>query len=373
MPVLRSIGRLRSVFEKRISYDVALRAAMSWLKTAQDATTDDGVAHSYCVDAKRWTSSYPETTGYIIPTFFDYAALTQDPEFRRRAILMANWEQTIQLAEGGIQASIIGARPVVPAVFNTGMVIFGWLRTYQETGDSTFLCSARKAAQWLLKVQEHDGSWRRYSSPLTVNTLNTYNTRVAWALLELDRTAPEECLRQAARLHLDWALMQQIENGWIDNNCFFDNAQPYTHTIGYAIRGFLESGVLLGDVRYLEAAERAFRGVQPAIQRTGFLAARFDRHWRATASYGCLCGNSQLALNGFRLYEITGKASYRSSAELLLCYVLRTQQIQHRDPNIAGGIAGSWPLDGEYQPGQYPNWAAKFIADALMFGLKLRP
>ena len=48
----------------------------------QDATPDDGVSRSYVLRHMRshersgWLASYPETTGYIIPTFFAYAALT---------------------------------------------------------------------------------------------------------------------------------------------------------------------------------------------------------------------------------------------------------------------------------------------------------
>jgi hypothetical protein len=31
-----------------------------------------------------------------------------------------------------------------------------------------------------------------------------------------------------------------------------------------------------------------------------------------------------------------------------------------------GGIKGSHPVNGGYHPWQYPNWATKFYADALM-------
>ena len=44
-----------------------LSAAIKWLETAQDATTDGGVAGRYSLSSG-WSSSYPETTGYIIPT-----------------------------------------------------------------------------------------------------------------------------------------------------------------------------------------------------------------------------------------------------------------------------------------------------------------
>ena len=61
----------------------ALGAAIDWICKAQDASGDGGVARSYSLAYHRffkkrgWTASYPETTGYIIPTMFDYARKTQ--------------------------------------------------------------------------------------------------------------------------------------------------------------------------------------------------------------------------------------------------------------------------------------------------------
>ena len=49
------------------SDDDHLRAAAQWLASAQDSQADGGVAGRYRLD-RGWTSSYPETTGYIVPT-----------------------------------------------------------------------------------------------------------------------------------------------------------------------------------------------------------------------------------------------------------------------------------------------------------------
>ena len=54
-----------------------VRAAVQWLCRAQDVSGDGGVARSYSLvynpffKRRGWTPSYPETTGYIIPTFFE--------------------------------------------------------------------------------------------------------------------------------------------------------------------------------------------------------------------------------------------------------------------------------------------------------------
>ena len=49
----------------------ALREAIGWLKTSQDAMKDDGFGTYYLQSG--WTSSYPETSGYIVPTILNFA------------------------------------------------------------------------------------------------------------------------------------------------------------------------------------------------------------------------------------------------------------------------------------------------------------
>jgi uncharacterized protein YyaL (SSP411 family) len=339
---------------------------MLWLARAQDATSDDGVSQGYFIKDRRWAASYPETTGYIIPTFFDYATKTTEIEYFERAVRMARWEQEIQLPYGAIQASTIDAKDVVPTIFNTGMVIFGWMRAYAECGDASLLGSAVRASEWLTSVQDADGAWRKYGSSVTATPLNTYNTRVAWALLTVHQVTRNDVFLNAAIRNLNWALTQQLANGWLENNCLLDNSQPYTHTIAYAMRGFLEAGAYLNERKYIEAAEGMFRPLRAHISRNGFLPGRFDREWKPTVRYCCLTGNSQLALNAFRLYSITHNSEYVTAGERLLHFVLRTRNTRSQDPNVRGAIAGSYPVGGKYHPHQYPNWAAKFTADAIM-------
>src|SRR5574343_1324529 len=78
-----------------------LDAAIAWLKHAQDVTGNGGVAQTYLIRSKRWAPSYPETTGYIIPTLYRYATLAGDQDACARALRMADWEIGIQLPGGG--------------------------------------------------------------------------------------------------------------------------------------------------------------------------------------------------------------------------------------------------------------------------------
>ncbi|MDQ3520367.1 MAG: hypothetical protein M3466_18445, partial [Gemmatimonadota bacterium] len=93
--------------------DPAVDAALSWLGRAQDmsASSDGGVARHYSL-VSGWSASYPETTGYIIPTFLNEAKRRGDDSLRERARRMLDWLVSIQLPEGGFQGGMIGETPV---------------------------------------------------------------------------------------------------------------------------------------------------------------------------------------------------------------------------------------------------------------------
>ena len=75
---------------------------MAWLCVAQDRDADAGVAGSYTL-LKGWTKSYPETTGYIIPTFLAYARYSEREEFVERGIRMADWLLSVQSPDGSLR------------------------------------------------------------------------------------------------------------------------------------------------------------------------------------------------------------------------------------------------------------------------------
>jgi hypothetical protein len=341
-----------------------LEAAIDWLKMAQDATPDDGVSQTFLVKYRHWANSYPETTGYIIPTFYDYAALSGDGEARDRARRMADWECEIQLPDGGVVAGAWGDSDQ-PTVFNTGQVLFGWTRAFAEEGDVRYREAAIRAASWLRDVQDEDGCWRRFGSPMTSRNVNLYNTRSAWGMAEVHRITGEQGFLDAAVRNLEWALAQQQRNGWLPHNCLQDDTQPFVHTIAYAMRGFLEVGDYTGREDFLDAAIKVGDALLRALPENGFLPGRFDHAWRPTVQWSCLTGNAQLAINWGRLYQITGETRFREAVTRINRFTKRTQKLRGTAEE-RGGIKGSHPIDGRYHPWQYPNWAAKFFADALM-------
>ena len=103
---------------------------------------------------------YPETTGYIIPTFLAYADATGDGDARDRALRMADWECAVQLPSGAVVSGFAGDSDE-PAVFNTGQCLFGWATAYAAAGTPAIGTSAERAAQWLI---EQPGAGRRLAA-----------------------------------------------------------------------------------------------------------------------------------------------------------------------------------------------------------------
>jgi hypothetical protein len=180
-----------------------LAGAVDWLCRAQDAVPGGGVSYGFDVRTG-WLPAYPETTGYIITTLLRCAnassPITADvhpADLKQRAARMAHWLTTVQLASGALPGGTV-AVPPVPTVFNTGQVLEGWCEAYRDHPDETIRSCLTCAARWLVAVQDEDGCWRKFLSPLTVQTPATYNVRTAAALLKAGRLLDEPAWSRAA-------------------------------------------------------------------------------------------------------------------------------------------------------------------------------
>jgi len=345
-----------------------LAATMGWLCRAQDVGPDDGAARMYHLKTG-WGASYPETTGYIIPTFLDYARYTGDDTFAERALRMADWEISVQMPSGAVQGGTI-ADPPTPAVFNTGQVIFGWRAAHRENGAERYREALVRAADWLCAVQDEDGAFRRDLSAFCDAPVDTYayNVRTAWALLLADGVAGAGKYRDAGARKLAFTRSLTRENGWTAKNCLSDPVQPLLHTIAYTLQGMLECAANLEDETALAYVTTACRHLLATQGRDGALRGRYDQHWRPTVRWRCLTGEAQTAIVWFRLAEVTGDASWVAPARAL-CDALRRTQALTGNPDAVGGVLGAHPVWGAYGAYEYLNWAAKFFADALLLEL----
>jgi hypothetical protein len=342
--------------------DAVVDACMAWLVRAQEQspTHDGGVARDFSL-LRGWSSSYPETTGYIAPTFFEYAELRALPGVADRAFRMLDWLVSIQFPEGAFQGGRVDMHPKVPVTFNTGQILLGLAAGARRR--EQYVEPMRKAAAWLRDTQDVDGCWRRHPSPFAADGEKSYETHVAWGLFEAARILPDEGFAESAQRNIRWTIGRQSGNGWIADCCLNDAEAPLSHTLGYALRGLVEAFRFTRSEEFLRAARRTSDALVQVISPDGRLAGRLHEDWTAAVSWTCPTGSVQIAHSLLLLYSETGCRAYLDAGRALNAFVRRTVRT---DGNVdtRGGVKGSFPIHGDYERYEYLSWAAKFCVDS---------
>jgi hypothetical protein len=346
---------------RRASHD-ALKLLIRWIIEAQQG--DGGIAAYYGL-LDGYSQSYPEVTGYIVPTLYDYAGLTQGVA-TSAADRATQWLLGLQMPSGAFPAGLHGIEPR-PSVFNTGQILQGLVRAAQEKQSSEILKMATRAGQWLLDVQAADGSWSGEGAYQGV--AHTYYTMVAWSLALLASALNERRFADAASRNVEWVIRQMRPSGWIDG-INLQGHPTYLHFVAYATQGTLEVGIACGRPDMVQAAKQPAWLLLKKFETTKRLGGAYEANFRAPAPFMCLTGNAQMSCIWLRLYEVTRDLRYLNAALKMNESLKELIPIRGRR-GVRGGVAGSSPIWGRYQPLRYISWGCKFLADALMLEQRL--
>ena len=351
----------------------ALDLAIDWLIKSIDPDTG-GSRANYSIafnGPKGWSGPYPETTGYIIPTFLDLALYAEEyNSLEPRAITMGEWLLTVQFDDGAFPGNIYKkGKTNEKSIFNTGQIMLGLTRLYDHTREQKYLDSANRAAKWLVSQQAPSGEWQVYNYVRGFSP--SYYSRVSWPILKVFARNGDDTLKNGALSNLKSIQARQLPNGFIEGAGFKPGAPAVLHTLAYTIRGFLESALILNDESLWNTgylfAEKVFRTFELKKQLYGTWNSDFTgERW-----YQCLTGNVQMAIIWMKIYQKTGDIRFLNTASKAIDAVVDHQVKRSLDGNAVGGIAGSAPVYGRYMFFRYPNWAAKFFSDAILLESKL--
>ena len=365
---------LRATFEHRHLYSYAattiltadaLRSVVGWMLDAQ--RPDGGIA-AYFSLFTGYSESYPEVTGYIIPTLYDFDRMAGDSAARKSAEHATHWLLSLQMPSGAFPGGLRGHdRDAQSSVFNTGQILQGLVRAHAETKDAEILKRAAAAGDWLAAIQEADGSW---TGPAAYQgTSHTYYSMVSWALAQLADESGDQRHAAAADRNIDWVLAHARPSGWIEG-INLQGHPAYLHFIAYVIQGMLECAIL----------RRRDDAIQAAAKSAWVLLRKFETHKRLLGTYqpdfksgqrfSCLTGNAQMSCVWLRLFEVTGDLRYLNAA-LKMNEMLKQSLPAKARRGVLGGVAGSYPIWGRYQPMRFISWGNKFLADALMLEQRL--
>ncbi len=345
-------------------YQTHLTATLDWLLRSIDA--GGGGSAAYFAPLRGWSAPYPETSGYIVPTLLEAATSLKHERAHAAALRVGEWLLALQQPQGWWPGGLHRqGQPGVASVFNTAQIVDGMSALATSTGQARWHDAALAAARWLAEGVDGQGQWSEGNYRSGVNP--SYYAQVAWPMLMAWKLGAGDTVREAAVRVLHRVAAQRLPNGVI-RGWEFDPGRPaFTHTMAYTLRGLLESAWLLDDwASFGVPCELAIEKLARKAEFTGGrLPGAYHEDWRAVDWYTCLTGNAQIALCLLRMDAHQPDLRLVNAAAKLVDRVCAAQGLQSGD-GVRGAVAGSQPLWGRYMTMRYPNWAAKYHADALM-------
>ncbi|MDZ7719647.1 MAG: hypothetical protein U5K72_12590 [Balneolaceae bacterium] len=344
-----------------------LRFSIDWLIKSRHIS---GGSSAYYAPLFGWSKPYPETTGYIIPTLLEYYHYSDYKPAYETALEFGEWLLSIQSEQGYWNAGQHPPEKKDPSVFNTGQILFGLKSLLEETNDTKWAISLDKATGWLCESIDENGYWKsghyRGFNP-------TYYSRVAWGILLASTVLDNKSYRKKAILVLDSLIKNKNPNGTFSGWGFDEHGPAFTHTIAYTLRGFMESSIDVDDwEKYGAKTEQALQKFYTLAElKNGRLAGQYDEEFSGTETYSCITGNFQIALCLMRWYEKNNDLRLLNASSKLIEFSIGSQSTAFSLFSHKGAIPGSKPFWGRYMMFRYPNWSAKFCADALLLFLKL--
>jgi len=379
-PLIRKLvsDKLRLTFEQRSLYSYSttkrpsrdtLNSLLRWILEAQ--RPDGGIAAYYSL-LTGYSESYPEVTGYLVPTLYDLAHANRNDKAVAAAERATQWLLSLQMPTGAFPGGLHGSQ-AQPSVFNTGQILQGLVRAQVETNHPEIRQAAIAAGDWLIGMQQADGSW---SGPAAYQgAAHTYYSMVAWALAELSEHSPDQRhdrgadYGRAAEKNLDWVLSHFRPSGWIDGINLRGHPN-YLHFIAYVLQGVLECAILRRRSDAIDAVAKSAWVLLRKFETNKYLSGSYEPDFKGGHRFTCLTGNAQMSSVWLRLFEVTGDLRYLNAA--LKINEMLKQLIPARGlRGIAGGVNGSYPVWGRYQPLRYISWGCKFFADALLLEQRL--
>lgn len=287
----------------------------------------NSVKNGGIINNSKLTKSYPEVTGYYIPTLLRWG-------YSELAIEYAEWLCSIQKADG----SWFDTMDVAPYIFDTAQILKGLLNIrefYQdkETLDKTVL----KGCEWILSCMTEDGQLKTPTEAAWGNIANELiHTYCLSPLVEAAKVYNDEKYAKAA-----YKILEYYKKNYYNE---IVNFSMLSHFYAYVVEAMLD----MGEVGL---AKEAMYNMEKYQKESGAIPAYKDVDWV------CSTGLFQLSLIWFRLGNLDrGTKAFEYACKL---------------QNETGGWYGSYiseenpEEDNTYFPDAEISWANKYFLDAL--------
>lgn len=311
---------------------------------------------------------YSEITGYALTALMYLYGEKGEDLYRTHARQAADWLISTQTKEGAFPTALRYAENDFKSphfhTFDVGMVLNGLLCLYDSTKEERYLESARKAADWLIRFQNPDGSLAAHvtaegevtDTPTTWSTQpGSYHAKIAIGLLHFFRASGDERYRTAAVNLCEYALTRQQPDGQFYT--YGEEQGTNFHPHFYSAEGLWVVGTIIQEKRYLDAAHRATMWAHTHT-KDGIV----PRHKHAEFNYN---ERVDVLAQGYRMFALHGLAD--STEAKTLRGVLLSRQYNKDNQSQHGGFTFGVTSDGHQLP-HINCWVTMFALQALLLG-----
>lgn len=296
--------------------------AIEWIKL--NSIKGQGI-----INNSKLRKSYPEVTGYYIPTLLRWG-------YRDLAYEYAKWLCSIQKSDGSWYDTMDEA----PYIFDSAQILKGLLSIQKLYPDKeAFNKAIIKGCDWILTYMTKEGRLQTPTETAWGNVATELiHTYCLSPLVEASNVYKIKKYGEAAQ-----KILQYYKKNYYNEIL---NFSMLSHFYAYVVEAMLD----MGEV---EIAKEAMRNMEPYQKESGAVPAYKNVDWV------CSTGLFQLALIWFRLgNEVRGTKAFEYACKL---------------QNETGGWYGSYiseenPREGNtYFPDAEISWVIKYFLDALYY------
>lgn len=336
----------------------ALRHNFGWIKNSFLINDNLGSA-KYKTVLGKWSESYPETTGYLIPTLLNGAHILNDDSLKKIALKQINYFISIQQQDGSFKSS---KSSTVSYVFDTAQILLGLIALYEDNTNTTTLRLINNAYFWLIECLDNNGLFVK--SNYVENYNPSYYARIVWPMLRSEQLL--KCPIHEKTKQLYSRIVNLKNANYTFKNCSFDGRQYfYTHNLIYTYRGLWESSLMLKDNATQDYIEQGLQFIlKNIIAANGRFNGSYNSDWSPYKKYICSVGNAQLICLMLEIFKKTEDVSYLTNISSVIKPLINSQRTSLSLNK--GAVPSSIPIWGHYQKYKFTNWTQKFYSDALI-------
>lgn len=352
---------------------VHLLRSLNWIKKSFLSTPDHGISRGFSLHNKNyiksnqfgWQPSYPEVTGYLIPSLIESNEILKDQEIENIINQTSFWVLQISNNPEMCGGNIIETK--TSSVFDIGQILKGLLAYYDSFKNEKFLKQSIKLGDYLLSIEKNNsGSWDSKYIPKSVENKSNdaHHIYITQGLYQLTEITRDKRYYDLAERVVKYTLKYQNNLGQFTNSDFVSSKESLTHNLGYVIEGLIDSYYFHNAEFKLKALEFFCSNLTKLVSDDGFIPGKISYDWKSTKKYSCLTGSAQIAISFIKLYKLNKNPDLLKKALKIFVYLKEKQN--NYDENFGGGIGaiwGSWPIDGGYQKNQSISWSLKYFID----------